>query len=285
MRKFKKLLPCFLCLAILFLCAACTDKATIKQEGLRQISKDNENEKVSSVTETNDKKTKEDTSTVQPKQERPKYHIEKMTQISDGLVEQISTAYQEIGIQQQWYNEYVPSEYHILRKELLNYATPQLIDGILKNIASEYCYGGCDGEFFPPSTKYSFRTEIMEQDENRVKFSYFKPVDEIGNGGNMYFVTLKKENTSWKLDDYQFVRPEVTMDFKFTKEEVMHYVSQSGDYEFIDKKTIQDTSIVGSVREREIYIFKDTSNQMIVGVYGDSGETEYDTEILDGLPY
>lgn len=172
-----------------------------------------------------------------------------------------------------------------LRKELLNYATPQLIDGILKNIALEYCYGGCDGEFFPPSTKNSFRAEIMEQDENRVKFSYFKPIDEIGNGGNIYFVTLKKENTSWKLDDYQFVRPEETMDFKFTKEEVMHYVSQSGDYEFIDKKTIQDPSIVGSVRESEIYIFKDTSNQMIFGVYGDSGETEYDTEILDRISY
>lgn len=92
--------------------------------------------------------------------------------------------------------------YQSMAEEFKPFATENMIETQLHEIAQDFCYAGCDANYFPYNSSLGLRYEMKDDQNGMVKLNYLLPEDEV-NGSVKVSVTLIYEDNNWKVDSFQ----------------------------------------------------------------------------------
>lgn len=194
--------------------------------------------------------------------------IEQAKVIMDDLVDKIRTVYHEAGSKYNLVDQALTDDiYHSMSKDLQPFATEQLINTDLFEIAKDYCYGGCDARYFPGPAGYSLRFKMLDYTTEKVILEYIVPENEL-YGPSTERVTIKKVDGTWKLDGFTFSNVSLTL----SKDEAMEVMKINGfsGYQFVKEAHLEDPNR----GLRKIYVFQANGNiNEQIAIFADTGYT------------
>lgn len=256
------LLSSFLLLFLIASCGKDKEKEVVKEPNTIEKPKTPVKEEP-----VNEEPTKEEPAKEEPN-EQTALTIEQAKVIIDDLVDKIRTVYHEAGTKYHLVNQVLTDEiYHSMSKDFQPFATEQLIKTDLFEIAKDYCYAGCDARYFPVPTEYALRFNMLDSTTEKVIIEHIFPENEL-YGPITERVTIKKEDGTWKLDDFTFSNVLLNL----TKEEAIEVMTINGfsGYQFVKEAQWEDPN----KGLRKIYVFQANGNiNEEVAVFADTGYT------------
>ena len=258
-------------LLLLFLLASCgkdKDEEVMKETETTEKPKTPAKEESKAEEVMKETKTTEEPKSPAKKEpnEQTTLTIEQTKVIMDNLLAKIRTVYHDAGPKYNLVDQALTDDiYHSMSKDLQPFATEQLIKTGLFEIAKNYCYGGCDANYFPHSTESGLRFKMLDSTSEKVIIEYIVPENEL-SGPSTEQVTIKKADGTWKLDNFTFSNVPLNL----TKEEaieVMAIKDYSG-YHFIKEAQLEDPNR----GLRKIYVFKANGNiNEQIAIFSDTG--------------
>src|SRR5690606_14097710 len=132
----------------------------------------------------------------------PELSIDEKREIINSLVEDLLNVYIEAGKKYQLADKPLTEDiYQSMAKDLKPYATAEMIENELYEIAQDFCYTGCDFYYFPSSTSNALRLTTYTRD-NLVYVESVFPENEL-NGSYEDIISLAYENGKWKMHSFQ----------------------------------------------------------------------------------
>ena len=198
--------------------------------------------------------------------EQTKLTIEQTKVIVDNLLDKIRTVYHDAGPKYNLVDQALTDDiYHSMSKDLQPFATEQLIKTVLFQVAKDYCYDGCDANYFPHPTESGLRFKMLDSTSEKVIIEYIVPENEL-SGPSTEQVTIKKVDGTWKLDNFTFS----DVPLNLTKEEAIEVmaIKDFSGYHFIKEAQLEDPNR----GLRKIYVFKANGNiNEQVAIFADTG--------------
>lgn len=190
--------------------------------------------------------------------------LQESAEIIENLLENVATVFIEAGAKYNLVNNPLTDEtYILLSADLQPFVTDSLLQTKLRNIAEQFCYGGCDAHFFPSYPSYSLRLQFVEATDEKITLTYVYPEDEI-TPNLLEKVTIVNVDGVWKLDHFE---SEITP-LHLTKDEVEEMLRLKGmeNYQFI--KEVEGYSIDG--KDAKIFVYQ-VDGQEQLGIYEETG--------------
>ena len=160
----------------------------------------------STVTPVNeDAISKEDNHETEMKEEKviPDMNLDDMRAMVDQYFEDLMNIYINAGKEFNLAEKPLTEEiYQSMAEEFKPYGTDHMIETQLHEIAQDFCYAGCDVNYFPSNSSLGLRYEMKNDQNGMVKLHYILPEDEL-NGSVKVSVTLIYEDNHWKVDSFQ----------------------------------------------------------------------------------
>lgn len=222
---------------------------------------------------TNDE-TVEDVPIAEDNSEQPAVSIEEAVEIVENLLENVTAVFIEAGAKYNLVNNPLTDEtYALLAEDLKPFVTDSLLQSKMRDIAEQFCYGGCDAHYFPSPPSYSLRFQFVETTNEKVTLTYIFPEDEL-TPNLLETVTMANVDGIWKLDYFE---SEITP-LHLTKEEAEEMLRLKGINNYRLIKEVEGYSINGHYEK--IYIYE-VDGQEQLGIYEMTGYLfPYDEEVM-----
>lgn len=133
----------------------------------------------------------------------PEMNLDDMRAMVEQYFEELTNVYINAGKKFNLAEQSLTEEiYQSMAEEFKSYGTDHMIKTQLHEIAQDFCYAGCDVNYFPSNSSLGLRYEMKDDQNGRIQLHYLLPEDEL-NGSVKVSVTLLYEDNNWKVDSFQ----------------------------------------------------------------------------------